>query len=79
MAGETADIKTSMSQLVECENGPKFKNKGITWLSTAQDGALRKTVHFGSGRKVADNWRKTRLPTLEAALICKLCCLSDLI
>ena len=76
MAGETADIKTNMSQLVECENGPKFKNKGITWLSTAQDGALRKTALC---RTVADNWRKTRLPTLEAALICKLCCLSDLI
>ena len=43
MTGETADRKTN-SQLVECEKGPKFTNKSITWLSTAQDGALRKTV-----------------------------------
>ena len=52
MAGETAYRKTNNSKLVECEKRPKFKNKGITWLSTAQDEALRKTVHFGSGRKV---------------------------
>ena len=52
MAGETTDRKTNRSKLAEYEEGPKFKNKGITWLSTAQDGALRKTVHFGSGRKV---------------------------
>ena len=43
MAGETADRKTNRSKLDQCEKGPKFKNKGITWLSTAQDGAHRKT------------------------------------
>ena len=52
MAGQTADRKTDRSKLVECEKGPKLKNKGITWLSTAQDGALRKKVYFGSGRRV---------------------------
>ena len=45
MAGETADRKTDRSKLVEeCEKGPKLKNKDITWLSTAEDGALRKKV-----------------------------------
>ena len=52
MADETADRKTNRSKLVECEKGLKFKTKGITCLSTAQDGAHRKTVHFGSGRKM---------------------------
>ena len=46
MAGETANRMTNRSKLVECERGPKFKNKGITWLITAQDRALRKTVHL---------------------------------
>ena len=32
------------NKLVESEKGPKFKNKSITWLSTAQDGANRKTA-----------------------------------
>ena len=52
MAGETADRKANRSKLVECEKRPKLKNKGITWFSTVQDGALIKTVHFGSDRKV---------------------------
>ena len=53
MAGETADRKTDRSKLVEeCEKGPKLKNKHITWLSIAEDGALRKKVYFGSGRRV---------------------------
>ena len=52
MAGETADRKANRSKLVECEKEPKLKNKGITWFSTVQDGALIKTVHFGSDRKV---------------------------
>ena len=42
MTGETADGKKNRSKLVECKKGLKFKNKGITWLSTAHDGALRK-------------------------------------
>ena len=52
MAGKTSNRKTNRNKLVESEKGPKFKNKGITWLGTAQDGALRKTVHFGPDRKV---------------------------
>ena len=40
MAGTTADRKTNRNKLVECEKGPKFKNEGITWLGTAQDGVL---------------------------------------
>ena len=51
MAGETAYRKTNNSKLVECEKRPKFKNKGITWLSTAQDGALRKTVHLDQAER----------------------------
>ena len=46
MAGEAAD-RNWLS-----EKDQNSKNKRITWLNTAQDGALRKTVHFGSGRKV---------------------------
>ena len=43
MTGETADRKKkNRSKLVECKKGLKLKNKGITWLSTAHDGALRK-------------------------------------
>ena len=48
--------RQNRSKLVDCEKGPKFKNKGTTWLSTAQDGAHRKTVHFGSSRKVPWAW-----------------------
>ena len=43
MAGEIADRKTNRSKLDNCEKGPKFKSKGITWLSRAQDGAQGKT------------------------------------
>ena len=42
MTGETADGIKNRSKLVECKKGLKFKNKGMTWLSTAHDGALRK-------------------------------------
>ena len=40
MEGETAGKKTNRCKLVEREKRPKLKNESITWLSTAQDGAL---------------------------------------
>ena len=53
MAGETADTKQNRSKLVQCEKNPKIQNKGISWLSTTEDEARRKTVHFGSRQRGA--------------------------